>query len=231
MDITLIPFYGTDTMQIHMAGIAPPPQTAPSSYRAIDVDAPDATTSGEQAARLPTLNAIDNRYAPSAPEREPPSYHDAICGTDRIERQAPINDLPFFVEDRTSLMTERDHVIGQWEGLKWDEMSRLIHDFVAAPMVLECGFSAKEAEPALRAMATWVEAITRNPPPSPGARCPVDMLEGNNLALRSLATFNACLKDRADRLGAYNPDCKTMFIEFATKIDAFLLDAAPVRAA
>lgn len=218
-------------MHIHMAGITPSPQAALSSYRAIDADAPEATTSGGQAARLPTLSAIDNRNnAPSAPEREPPPYHEAIRGTDRIDLQAPITDLPCYVGDRRAFMTANDHLIGQWEGRKWQETSEAITGFLEEPLVQECGFSAAEAEPALRAMATWMEMARLNPHPSFGSDYP-DKVDSNNLAMRSLAEFNICVKNHADQLDAYAPACKTMFTDLAKKIDGFLLDVAPVQRA
>ncbi|HEY9131508.1 MAG TPA: hypothetical protein VIM98_07090 [Dyella sp.] len=176
-------------------------------------------------ARGPIGNA-----APSAPEPPLPSYDGSFLGTDTIVAQASIADLPLphFVEDRRGYMAG-NRLIGEWESAKWQLISESIGNFLAEPLVLECGFSGIHAEPALRDIATWRETLLCNPLPEPGAQYSDDILDNNDRALRSVAVFNICLKNHAELLDVYDPACKAKFVELSQKIDTFLFGMAPVQ--
>lgn len=195
------------------------PAVSPSTATQADV-------SGEYAnnalAALPTLSSIHN-ISPSAPLREPPTYAEAMRGTDRIVMQGRLNDLPHYVGPSAGPLSGKAQLIGQWESAKWESLVADMRGFADSSIAKESGFSAQRMDGAARAIATYTSVVTR-PPDATKKSDPyrVTLGEANTQALNELVSLHGELLAHVEQMEPFNPSYKAHFVEFADAIDKFI---------
>lgn len=163
---------------------------------------------------LPTLSDIENGAA------RLPSYTEALTRPDAIVVQGTVDDLPDYVMaiNRHVSNTERmriEEAVGRWE---W--MSSCVKQFVELPAVKASGFSSAFVQPAVRAMATWVEALRL------GHMAGVTYVgpahgDLNRTALDCLGQLHVGLINEAARISVLHPDGTECLNDFAEDILKF----------
>jgi hypothetical protein len=168
---------------------------------------------GMRGGALPSLSGVEN-VGPL------PSYKEALTRPDAIVEQGRINDLPGYVASIDRLMSETDRERVTRTVGKWERVSDSIKRFVELPGVKASGFSAAFAQPAVRAIATWMEALWL------GHRAGVTYTgvgqgDFNRAALDNLGQLHVSLINQAASAGAVYPDAADCFNDFAEEILEF----------
>ena len=140
----------------------------------------------------------------------------------RIDVQPVIDILPMYVRGDEASMTDEDRLFGEKEGSRCLKFSAEVQDFLELPATKGNGFSSFHAQPALQAIATWNEVVTRFPRSEYGDNRKPDVAALHQGVLERLGDLSYSLKEYAEQVGrGSNRSGASHFSQFAVKVDTF----------
>ena len=141
-----------------------------------------------------------------------------------FEEPAGANGLLHDFPRLPGFLGEKSELIGKWEVEKWKRLEDAICEFARSPVATDGSFSSEKVNPALHAIATWINMVTLAPPRLiKGNPYWMDMDRTLTDTLNKLGSLHNDLRKHAGQLKPLNPTCGAHFVALANKIHIFIL--------